>query len=91
MWSSIQEQPIAIPGGSALGLNNGLQTAQAVLSFNALVDNLGKAGGVLLSPLAPNEDAYHRSASMKEMADFVGQDEKRRDQDLIYSWCESGL
>jgi anaerobic selenocysteine-containing dehydrogenase len=65
--------PIAIPGGSALGLSNGLQIAEAVLALNALTDNFGKAGGVFLSPLAPNEDAYHRSASMQEMADFVAQ------------------
>ena len=65
--------PIAIPGGSALGLSNGLQIAEAVLSLNALTDNLGKPGGVLLSPLSPNVDAYHRSASMQEMADFVKQ------------------
>jgi len=64
--------PIAIPGGSALGLSNGLQTAQAVLAFNALTDNVGKAGGVFLSPLSPNEDTYHRSASGQEIADFVG-------------------
>ncbi len=64
--------PIAIPGGSALGLSNGLQTAQAVLAFNALADNFGKAGGVFLSPFSPNEDAYHRPASAQEMADFVG-------------------
>jgi anaerobic selenocysteine-containing dehydrogenase len=65
--------PIAIPGGSALGLSNGLQTAKAILTFNALTDNFGKAGGVFLSPLSPNEDAYHRSASLQEMADFVNQ------------------
>ena len=65
--------PIAIPGGSALGLSNGLQTAKAILTFNALTDNLGKAGGVLLSPLSPNEDAYHRPASAQEMADFIQQ------------------
>ncbi len=65
--------PIAIPGGSALGLSNGLQTAKAILTFNALTDNFGKPGGVFLSPLSPNEDAYQRSASMQEMADFVNQ------------------
>src|SRR5690349_19856825 len=65
------QSPIAIPGGSALGLSNGLQTAEAILTINALTDNLGKTGGVLLSPLSPNEDAYHRSASMQEMADLV--------------------
>ena len=65
--------PIAIPGGSALGLGNGLQTAEAVLAFNALTDNFGKAGGVFLSPLSPNEDAnaYHRPASAQEMADLI--------------------
>jgi anaerobic selenocysteine-containing dehydrogenase len=63
--------PIMIPGGSALGLSNGLQVAEAILSLNALVDNLGKAGGVFLSPLSPNTDAYHRPASMQEMSDFI--------------------
>ncbi len=65
--------PIAIPGASALGLSNGLQTASAVLALNALVGNLGKAGGVFLSPLSPNEDpqGYHRPASPQEMADFI--------------------
>ena len=63
--------PIAIPGGSALGLSNGLQTAEAILTLNALFDNFGKSGGVFLSPLSPNEDTYHRPASVQEMADFV--------------------
>jgi menaquinone reductase, molybdopterin-binding-like subunit len=65
------ETPIAIPGGSALGLSNGLQVAQAIFNLNALSDNFGKPGGVFLSPLSPNEDVYHRPASMQEMADFV--------------------
>jgi len=39
--------------------------------LNALVDNFGKPGGVSLSPLSPNQDAYHRPASAKEMADFI--------------------
>ena len=65
--------PIAIPGGSALGLSNGLQTAEAILTLNALTDNFGKAGGLFFSPLSPMEDTYHRPASMQEMADFVSQ------------------
>ncbi len=52
-------------------MSNGLQTAQAVMALNALADNFGKAGGVFLSPLAPNQDAYHRPASAQEMADFI--------------------
>lgn len=63
--------PVVIPGGSALGLSNGLQVAEAILSLNALTDNFGKSGGVFLSPLSPNQDLYHRPASMQEMADFV--------------------
>jgi anaerobic selenocysteine-containing dehydrogenase len=63
--------PIAIPGGQALGRDNGLATAQAILALNAENDMLGKEGGVFLSPLAPTEDAYHRPASDKEMRDFI--------------------
>ena len=63
--------PIAIPGGSVLGLSNGLQIAEAILTLNALTDNIGKLGGVFISPLAPNQDVYHRPASAQEMADFI--------------------
>ncbi len=42
--------PLAIPGGAASGASNGLEAAQAVLALNALVDNLGKTGGMFLSP-----------------------------------------
>jgi anaerobic selenocysteine-containing dehydrogenase len=65
------ESPLAIPGGAALGQSNGLSTAEAVLAFNALVDNFGKAGGVFLSPLSPNEDVYHRPTNAQEMTDFI--------------------
>jgi anaerobic selenocysteine-containing dehydrogenase len=65
--------PIAIPGGPALGQSNGLAIAEAVLAFNALTENVGKPGGVLLSPFAPNQDQYHRPLSAQEMTDFIGQ------------------
>jgi anaerobic selenocysteine-containing dehydrogenase len=65
--------PIAIVGGAALGLSNGLQVAKAVLALNALSDNFGKPGGVFFSPLSPNTDAYHRPASLQEMAALVEQ------------------
>jgi anaerobic selenocysteine-containing dehydrogenase len=65
--------PVAIAGGSALAKNNGLAVAQAVLSLNSTTGNFGKPGGVFFSPLAPNEDAYHRPASLQEMSDFIGQ------------------
>lgn len=63
---------LAIPGGGALAQNNGLETAKSVLALNAFVGNLGKTGGVSLTPLAPIQDAYHRPASSQEMADFIG-------------------
>jgi anaerobic selenocysteine-containing dehydrogenase len=66
------ESPIAIPGGAALGLSNGLSTAEAVLAFNALTDNFGKPGGVFPSPLSPNQETYHRPASAQEMSEFIG-------------------
>jgi anaerobic selenocysteine-containing dehydrogenase len=65
------ERPLAIPGGAALGQINGLGSAEAVLTLNAMVDNFGKEGGVSLAPLSPTTDAYHRPASMQEMAGFV--------------------
>jgi anaerobic selenocysteine-containing dehydrogenase len=65
--------PIALPGGAVLGMSNGLQMAQAVMALNSLFGNLGKPGGVLLSPLSPNQDAYHRPASAQEMADLITQ------------------
>lgn len=62
---------LAIPGGAALGQSNGLAVAEAVLALNAFADNLGKPGGVYLSPLAPNQTEYHRPASTREMQEFV--------------------
>lgn len=65
------KNPIAIPGGAALGQTNGLAIAEAVLALNALVNNFGKSGGVYLSALSPNENEYHRPASTQEMQALV--------------------
>ncbi len=62
---------LAIPGGAALGQSNGLAVAEAVLALNAVADNLGKPGGVFMSPLAPNQTEYQRPASMTDMQEFV--------------------
>jgi anaerobic selenocysteine-containing dehydrogenase len=43
------ERPLAIPGGTMLGAENGTSAAQAVLALNALVNNGGKPGGVFVS------------------------------------------
>jgi anaerobic selenocysteine-containing dehydrogenase len=63
------QSPLAIPGGAALGQSNGLSTAEAVLTLNALTGGFGNT--VFLSPLSPNQDTYHRPASAKEMTDFI--------------------
>jgi anaerobic selenocysteine-containing dehydrogenase len=63
--------PLIIPGGAALGQSNGLAVATAVLALNALLGNFGLPGGVFISPLAPAQDAYHRPASAREMADLI--------------------
>lgn len=65
--------PVAIPGGAALGQSNGLSIAESVLMFNGLTGNVGKPGGVILSPLSPIQDAYHRPASAQGMSDFISQ------------------
>ncbi len=63
--------PLAIPGGAALGHNNGLATAEAVLVLNTAMENLGQPGGVYLSPLSPLTNEYHRPASSREMAELT--------------------
>ena len=63
------QSPVIIPGGSALGQSNGLFVAEAILALNALLNNYGKT--VFVSPLSPNQDTYHRSASPQEMAELV--------------------
>ncbi len=44
---------LAIPGSSALATSNGLEAGEAILTLNALVGNLGQAGGVFLTPALP--------------------------------------
>ena len=56
------DNPLAIPGGSALGQTNGLETAQAILALNGLVNNLGQPGGVFLTPSVPVHPEIPRNA-----------------------------
>jgi anaerobic selenocysteine-containing dehydrogenase len=44
---------LAIPGGPALAASNGVEAGEAILTLNALVNNLGQAGGIFLSPPLP--------------------------------------
>lgn len=62
---------LAIPGGAALGQSNGLAVAEAVLALNTLSGNVGKPGGVYLSPLAPDQSNYQRPASAQEMQALI--------------------
>ena len=48
---------LAIPGGPALAASNGVEAGEAILTLNVLVNNLGQAGGVFLSPGLPVHDA----------------------------------
>lgn len=50
--------PLALPGGGALAHTNGLAAARAVLALNALVKNLGKPGGVFLTPADPAASSF---------------------------------
>jgi len=64
--------PLAIPGGSALGSSNGLEAAQAVLALDALAGNLGKPGGLFLSPTTPVlPDLPQVPNSLAEVNDLV--------------------
>ncbi len=60
------ERALAIPGGAALGQNNGLQTAEAVLSLNALLN-----APLSIAPLSPFGDESPRPATLKEMSDLI--------------------
>jgi anaerobic selenocysteine-containing dehydrogenase len=46
-------RPLAIPGGIPLGYSNGLESAEAILALNVLVENGGKEGGVFFLPDNP--------------------------------------
>ena len=66
------DHPLILPGGSALGHTNGLVTAQAILALNVLLNNLGRAGGVFLTPVPPvNEEISAGLNSFIEVNDLV--------------------
>jgi anaerobic selenocysteine-containing dehydrogenase len=64
--------PIAIPGGIPLGYTNGLAAAESILGLNALVDNIGKEGGVSLMPDTPvHPDLKQGPSSISEISSLV--------------------
>lgn len=46
-------QPLLIPGGSALGQANGLETAKSILAVNLQLKNSGVPGGIFFTPDLP--------------------------------------
>jgi len=47
------QRPLVLPGGGALAQRQGLTNAEAILELNRMLDNLGKPGGVFLTPGEP--------------------------------------
>ncbi len=69
---STASHPLAIPGGSTLGYDNGVEAAQAVFALNAVVGNMGQAGGVYLSPTeAVHQDIPWLPNSMRDVFSLV--------------------
>ncbi len=64
---------VFIPGGIPLGYTSGLETAQSILALNILVDNLGKEGGVFMTPasqLYPDQaEKVNTAADMAKLID----------------------
>jgi len=65
------QNPLAIVPGASLGLSNGLETAKSILTLNALVNNLGKPGGVFFNPSSPLGNEYQRPANAQEMSALI--------------------
>jgi anaerobic selenocysteine-containing dehydrogenase len=63
---------LAIPGSSALAASNGLEAGESILTLNALVNNLGQAGGVFLTPDLPvHGDNPKIPNTMAELKDLI--------------------
>ena len=63
---------LAIPGSSALASSNGLEAGESILTLNALVNNLGQAGGVFLTPDLPvHADNPKIPNTMAEIKDLI--------------------
>ena len=48
------DNPICIPGGTALSHQDGLTAAKSILALNLLGNNIGKPGGLYLAPASPS-------------------------------------
>jgi anaerobic selenocysteine-containing dehydrogenase len=69
---SAADHPLAIPGGPALAASNGLEAGAAILTLNTLLNNLGQAGGVFLSPSLPvHADNPNIPDTLKDIQDLI--------------------
>jgi len=64
-------RPLAIPGGAALGQTNGVETAEAVLTLNALIGNLGQPGGVFLTSALPVHAGTRPASTLSDVSALV--------------------
>jgi anaerobic selenocysteine-containing dehydrogenase len=66
------EHALAIPGGSALATSNGLEAGEAILTLNVLVNNLGRAGGVFMTPDLPVHETNPKIPNtLKDLQDLI--------------------
>ncbi|MEI6291591.1 MAG: molybdopterin-dependent oxidoreductase, partial [Chloroflexota bacterium] len=63
--------PLAIPPGAGAAQSNGSEAVDAVLKLNVLVNNLGKPGGVFLTPESPLGAEYHPAANIHDLTQLV--------------------
>ncbi len=66
------ENPLILPGCSALGSSNGLEAGEAIMTLNALLGNLGRSGGVYLIPELPVGKGNDLPNSFSDLYDLVG-------------------
>lgn len=63
---------VAIPGGVPLGHTNGLDAAESILALNLLVENLGKEGGIFLTPDSPlNPSQINTPNAVGEVSNLI--------------------
>ncbi|NIV16517.1 MAG: molybdopterin-dependent oxidoreductase [Aliifodinibius sp.] len=65
------ERPLVIPGSWALGQKAGLDHAKSILSLNLLADNIGRPGGVYLSPKTAIESTPQSISSTRDIENLI--------------------
>lgn len=64
--------PVALPGAVCLAQSGGLSVAQSVLSLNSAAENLGRSGGLFLTPPSPlYPELSGRTATLAEVQSLL--------------------